>query len=86
MFVRKIEIDHQKCTTPYACKICLQACPQAVLTVWPMKMEKFKETDPKEPGAWKLSPNFADKCTGCNECVELCPVGAITLVYNRRES
>jgi len=85
MVLKKIAIDRQKCTTPFACKICLQVCPQAVFTVWPAKIEKFKETDAREPGAWKLLPNYADKCTGCNDCVELCPLQAITLVYEGSE-
>ena len=40
---QRIEIDHKKCATPYACKKCLQICPQAVLSVITVKMEKFKE-------------------------------------------
>jgi ferredoxin len=78
----KIDIDHQKCITPYDCKLCLQKCPQAVFQVKPIKVEKFKETDKKEPGAWKLFTPFADKCTGCNICVDICPVNALTIYYN----
>jgi len=80
MHVKKIEIDHQKCTTPYACKLCLKGCTQSVFVVLPVKMEKFKETDPHEPGAWKLFAKYADHCVACNDCVELCPVKAINII------
>ena len=76
-----IEIDHEKCTTPYACKKCLQICPQAVLGVMVVKMEKFKETDENEPGTFRLRVAFGDKCTVCNECVDVCPVGALSVTY-----
>ncbi len=75
----RITIDHEKCTTPFDCKKCLLVCPQAVLEVYPIKVEKFKETDKKEPGAYKLVGFYRDKCTMCNKCIEVCPVDAITI-------
>ncbi|MEE9555653.1 MAG: 4Fe-4S dicluster domain-containing protein [Candidatus Adiutricales bacterium] len=78
---QRIEIDHEKCATPYACKKCLQICPQAVLSVVTLKMEKFKETDENEPGAFRLRVAFGDKCTVCNDCVDVCPNGALNVSY-----
>jgi formate hydrogenlyase subunit 6/NADH:ubiquinone oxidoreductase subunit I len=81
MAYQRIEIDHGKCTTPYACKKCLQICPMAVFGITTVKMEKFKETDENEPGTFKLRVAFGDKCIVCNECLEVCPVGALTVTY-----
>ena len=75
----KISIDHAKCTTPFDCKKCLQYCPQGVFWVLPVKNVKFQETDPKEPGAWKLSVQYRLLCTDCGKCREVCPVDAITI-------
>ena len=77
----KIEIDNSKCTTPFDCKKCLVACPQAIFEVFPVKVEKFKETDKKEPGSYALSTFYIDKCTICEDCIKVCPVGAITITY-----
>lgn len=76
----KVEIDYSKCTVPFDCKKCLQVCPQAVFEVRAIKSERGKETDKKDPGAYRLKPFWRDKCTGCNECVEVCPVGALTII------
>ncbi len=75
----KIEIDRTKCTFPFDCKKCLQICPQAVFSVTNVKMVRLRETDKKEPGAYRLSALYRDKCTGCNKCVEACPIDAITI-------
>lgn len=81
MAYQRIEIDQKKCTTPYACKKCLQICPMAVFGITTVKMEKFKETDENAPGTFKLRVAFGDKCIVCNECVEVCPVQALTVTY-----
>lgn len=73
----RINIDHNRCTTPFACKRCLQACPTAVFRVGATKMVRLEENDTREPGAYKLSVGFRDKCSGCNLCVEVCPVNAL---------
>ena len=77
----KIEIDHSKCTTPFDCKKCLQICPQAVFYVEPVKVERFKETDRKEPGSFKLKGELRYACTGCDKCIQVCPVDAITITW-----
>jgi ferredoxin len=75
----KISIDHGKCTTPFDCKKCLQACHPGVFWVLPVKNVKFKETDAKEPGAFKLTVQYRAMCTGCKDCVKVCPVDALTI-------
>ena len=74
-----IDIDHSKCTTPFDCKKCLLNCTPAVMRVSVVKMEKGKESDKKEPGVYRLEPWLIDRCTGCMDCVNVCPVDAITV-------
>ena len=76
-----IKIDSTKCTTPFDCKLCLQGCPQSVFAVRAVKVEKGRETNPKDPGAYLLVSPHRDKCTGCNLCIELCPVNALTITF-----
>lgn len=76
----KIEIDRSKCTVPFDCKRCLQICPQAVFDVRPIKMTRLVETDRKEPGAYQLFALYRDKCTGCDQCVVVCPVDALRVI------
>jgi len=75
----KIEIDESKCLTPFVCKKCLQVCPHAVFVVAPKEVSRFRETDPQEPGSYRLFVVYRDKCVVCNDCVEICPVNAITV-------
>jgi ferredoxin len=76
-----IKVDASKCTTPFDCKKCLQGCPQSVFAVAAVKVEKGRETNPKEPGAYVLFAPHRDKCTGCNLCLELCPVEALNITF-----
>ena len=76
----KIEINHSKCPTPFDCKKCLQICPQAIFLCHAVKTQKYRETDPKEPGAYLHFPYYVDKCTGCGDCVKVCPNDAIKLI------
>ena len=75
----QIEVDASKCTTPFDCKKCLQACASAVMRVSTIKMERGKETDKKQPDTYRLEPWFIDRCTGCMDCVNVCPVDALTV-------
>lgn len=75
----KIEIDRTKCTVPFWCKKCLQACPQVVFQVYCKQLLKLKESDPREPGIYEVLPVRRDKCNMCNKCVEVCPENAITI-------
>lgn len=45
----KISIDLTKCTVPFLCKKCLQACPMAVFTVGRVmsKEKRLEEMDPE---------------------------------------
>lgn len=74
-----IKIDKDKCQTPFACKQCLQICPQAVFEAIAIKQVKYKETDPKEPGAYLLVTTYRRQCSVCNRCIEVCPNGALTI-------
>jgi NADH-quinone oxidoreductase subunit I len=75
----KIEVNYERCQTPFDCKKCLVICPQAVFVVGAVKVERFKETDPKEPGAYQLTPFYLDKCTACGDCVNVCPQDALKI-------
>jgi NADH-quinone oxidoreductase subunit I len=75
----QIDFDHSKCTTPFDCKKCLEICAPGVLKVSILKMERGKETDKKQPGTYKMEPWFIDRCTGCMDCANVCPVQAITV-------
>lgn len=77
----KISINYSLCTTPYDCKKCLLICPQAVFQVRPIKQIKFQETDKKEPGSFKLTDDYRDKCVVCNRCMEVCPNKALKIIY-----
>ena len=79
MLSPKITIDYSKCTIPFDCKRCLQTCASAVFMVVTVKSERGKETDKKETGAYRIEPWFRDRCTGCMDCVNACPVRAITV-------
>jgi ferredoxin len=76
-----IQIDHQKCTTPFDCKKCLQACGQSVFSVGAVKVVKGMESNPAEPGVYMLGVGHRDKCTGCNDCIEACPNDAVTITF-----
>ena len=75
----KMEIDHEKCTVPFLCKKCLLICPQVVFAIRAVKVERGRETDPREPGSYQVGTGPRFKCTGCNDCIEVCPVDAITI-------
>lgn len=77
----RLSIDHSKCTVPFLCKKCLQACPEAVFEVWRVaeKEERLKEMDPRVDGNYVLSAPRRDKCTVCNKCIQVCPVDAIKI-------
>jgi ferredoxin len=77
----KIEIDYSKCTVPFWCKKCLQACPQLVFQVYCKQLVKLRESDPREPGVYQVVAVRRDKCNMCNKCIEICPEDAITIIY-----
>jgi len=77
----RITIDLEKCTVPFLCKKCLQICPEAVFHVTRVmsKEKRLEEMDPRVDGNYVLFASRRDKCTGCNLCVEVCPVDAIKI-------
>jgi len=74
-----IAVDDKKCHDPLSCRKCLLICPAHVLgigtTVGP---RKFQEIDPSQ---FVVSGVRFDKCTGCLECVNICPEGAIHVSF-----
>ena len=83
----KIAVDLEKCTVPFLCKRCLQACPMGVFHVTRVmaKEERLKEMDPRVDGNYVLFATRRDKCTGCNICIDVCPVDAITIEIPEQE-
>lgn len=77
----KIDIDLTKCVTPLDCRKCLEICGQAVFQVEAARFVRLKENDPKEPGTYVLKATFRYACTGCNECIEVCPQDAIKIAF-----
>jgi NAD-dependent dihydropyrimidine dehydrogenase PreA subunit len=82
----RIEIDRERCTTPFACKRCIRACPTAVFQVLVVKMVRLQETDKHEPGSFRLAAPYRDKCTGCNICIDVCPEDALKVYLPEIES
>jgi ferredoxin len=78
----QITIDHEKCTVPFLCKKCILICAQVVFTVRAVKVERLKESDPRIDGVYELGTGPRFKCTGCNECLDVCPVDAITITWS----
>jgi len=77
----KISIDLGKCTVPFACKKCLRVCPEGVFHVTRVmsKEKRLEEMDPRIDGNYVLFASRRDKCTGCNQCIDVCPVDAIKI-------
>lgn len=67
-------VDNNKCPDPLECGKCMSICPQAVFYALPTKIHRFEITPGNE---YTLIPRFKNLCTGCMECVKVCPYGAI---------
>jgi len=84
----KIIIDQEKCPVPFACKKCIQICPEACFSVGRvMQLEKrLEEMDPRIDGNFRLGVSRRDKCITCNKCIDVCPVDAITIEVPEQET
>lgn len=74
MSLVEITIDTRRCQVPVECRKCLTVCPQAVFRIKPLRVEKFKETEPQD---WGLRVGFRDACVVCMDCVKICPQKAL---------
>ncbi|RDE15262.1 MAG: ferredoxin [Candidatus Thorarchaeota archaeon] len=69
----KIVVDYDKCKDPRICKKCLQICPPAIFILY---SPDYINNDPTD---WRVDVAFTDLCTRCNQCVDICPLDAITI-------
>lgn len=74
----EISWDDKKCTSPEACRRCLDECSQGVFGIYPRE----PRTPGKAAGAWAIGSLFPTLCTGCAVCEEFCPEGALTVTAN----
>jgi NADH-quinone oxidoreductase subunit I len=75
-----ISVDDEKCKEPLSCRKCLLICPMHVLGLGTdVPPQKFQETD---TGHFILRGVHFDKCTGCMDCVEVCPQSAIQVSFD----
>ena len=74
-----IVVNDDKCGNPLACRLCLLACPSHVLGLGTdVPRVKFKETDPIHFVVRGVRFQY---CTGCMDCVRVCPRGAIQVSF-----
>jgi NADH-quinone oxidoreductase subunit I len=75
-----ITIDDEKCKDPLSCRKCLVICPMHVLGLGTnVPTRKFQETDPEH---FIVRGVRLEKCTGCMDCVEVCPQNAIQVSFS----
>lgn len=75
-----IIVDYEKCTDPLSCRKCLLICPTHVLGLGTdVPVKKYQETD---PGHFIVAGVRFDKCTGCMDCVKVCPQNAIQVSFS----
>ena len=74
-----ITVDDKKCNDPLACRKCLLICPAHVLgTGTKVGPRKFQEIDPSQ---FIVAGVRFEKCTGCMDCVNVCPKNAIQVSF-----
>jgi NADH-quinone oxidoreductase subunit I len=75
-----VAVDDQKCADPLSCRKCLLICPTHVLGLGTdVAVQKFRETDLEH---FVVRGVRLDKCTGCLDCVEVCPQNAIQVSFS----
>jgi len=77
----KVTIDYSKCgdggkVDPRECTKCLRACDPAVFII---HESPNMPLDPIDPKFWRITAVWLSLCTRCMKCVEVCPVGAISV-------
>ena len=77
------DIKVQQCADPLTCRKCLVICPTTVFIVGNTMVYKFRETPKKE---FKVYGRYYDRCTGCMECVKVCPEKAIQIEIKEMEA
>lgn len=70
----RVKIDYQRCARPNQCARCLQACPHAVLLMYPEERK-----DGRRAEGWRVLAMHEALCNGCGLCVSACPRNAIEL-------
>jgi len=74
-----ITVDDEKCNAPLSCRKCILICPMHALGLGTsVAPRKFEEMAPKD---FILRGVRLEKCTGCMECVEVCPQNAIEVSF-----
>lgn len=76
--IAQIGIDYDLCKDPLRCRKCLSVCPSVVFVCGPTKIWKGRETDPEE---YRIVGRYFDKCSGCGDCVKVCPNGAVKVEF-----
>jgi ferredoxin len=71
----KININHELCTNPRECRLCLDRCQEKVFGIYP----EGKRAVGVRAQHWVIAPVFSNQCTGCQDCLSFCPPGAISL-------
>lgn len=80
--IAQIGIDYNLCKEPLNCHKCLSVCPSVVFVCGPTKVWKGRESDPHE---YRIIGRYFDKCSGCGDCVKVCPIDAIQLNFVSRD-
>ncbi|HZK85248.1 MAG TPA: 4Fe-4S dicluster domain-containing protein [Desulfosporosinus sp.] len=76
--IAQIGIDYTLCKDPLVCRQCLSVCPSVVFVCGPTKKWKGRETETSE---YRIVGRYFDKCSGCGDCVKVCPTDAIHIEF-----
>ena len=75
----RITVDDEKCNDPLSCRKCLLICSAHVLGLGTkVGPQKFREIAPSQ---FIVSGVRLEKCTGCMDCVNTCPKGALQVSF-----
>ncbi len=74
-----ITVNNKKCTDPLSCRKCLLICPTHGLGLGTkVGPKKHQEIDPSQ---FIVAGVRFEKCTGCMDCVNVCPKSAIQVSF-----